>query len=100
MKLHHVWTEPISEFFKRIDECGGWPIGKKYVGFEHTDDRHAGFTDNVRCDGWWTTICSSDAYYLWKLSPEAKANWRQKIINDVARGLIGSMPHDDYYISK
>jgi len=96
-KLKHVWCEPLSNFFARIDECGGWPLGKQYVGFQHSDERLAGFTDTPRSDGWWTTICHVDDYYFWKLSDKAKANWKQKIINDTARNLIGSVPFDGYY---
>lgn len=60
-----------AEFFALIDECGGWPVGYGYVGFEHTESRAAGFCKSPRNTGWWTVIASADDYYLWKLSPEA-----------------------------
>lgn len=61
----------LEDFFVEIDKCGGWPLGFKFVGFEHTDERAAGFCNESHNTGWWTTIASSDDYYLWKLSPEA-----------------------------
>lgn len=58
-------------FFKLLDELGGWPLGYKFAGFEHTTEREAGFCNSSQNDGWWTVIASADDYYLWKLSPEA-----------------------------
>lgn len=60
-----------AEFFAHIDANGGWPLGYRYVGFVHSDDREAGFCNSPRNTGWWTVIASADDYYLWKLSPEA-----------------------------
>jgi len=60
-----------DEFFKLIDATGGWPAGYEYVGFEHTSERAAGFTNLNQNTGWWTTLNSQDDYYLWKLSPKA-----------------------------
>lgn len=60
-----------AEFFALIDECGGWPVGYSYVGFEHTESRDSGFCNSPRNTGWWTVIASADDYYLWKLSPAA-----------------------------
>lgn len=60
-----------DKFFALVDETGGWPLGFKYAGFEHTDERKAGFTNSPSNDGWWTVVATSDDYYLWKLSPEA-----------------------------
>jgi len=60
-----------DRFFAAIDATGGWPLGYKFVGFEHTDERAAGFCNSPYNDGWWTILASADDYYLWKLSPEA-----------------------------
>jgi hypothetical protein len=60
-----------EEFFAHIDANGGWPLGYRYVGFEHTESRKAGFCNSRQNTGWWTVVASSDDYYLWKLSPEA-----------------------------
>jgi hypothetical protein len=60
-----------AEFFAHIDANGGWPLGYRYVGFEHTDSRKAGFTNSPHNSGWWTVVASADDYHLWKLSPEA-----------------------------
>lgn len=59
-----------EQFFKMIDDTGGWPAGYKYAGFEHTDERLAGFTNSCVNSGWWTVVVNEDDYYLWKLSPE------------------------------
>ena len=77
--LNHRWGSRGHAFFKMIDECGGWPLGYQYAGFEHTDARLAGFCNSPHNDGWWTVVASADDYYLWKLSPKAL----QKIV-DVA----------------
>ena len=34
-KLNHKWCETNDRFFERIDACGGWPVGMRYVSFEH-----------------------------------------------------------------
>lgn len=60
-----------EDFFAAIDACGGWPLGYRFVGFEHTDERAAGFCNQSINTGWWTVVNSADDYYLWKLSPEA-----------------------------
>lgn len=60
-----------DEFFKMIDNTGGWPLGYQYVGFEHTEKRAAGFCTSPHNSGWWTVLASADDYYLWKLSPKA-----------------------------
>ena len=59
-----------DKFFRLIDSCGGWPVGYTHAGFEHTDERRAGFTNSSRNDGWWTVVATSDEYFIWKLSPE------------------------------
>lgn len=71
--LRHEWKSSGDEgaFFIRIDELGGWPVGYAFAGFEHTDERAAGFTNSHMNDGWWTVVASADDYYLWKLSPAA-----------------------------
>lgn len=60
-----------TQFFQMIDDTGGWPVGFAFVGFEHTDDRDAGFCNSSTNSGWWTVVASADDYYLWKLSPKA-----------------------------
>lgn len=83
--LHHkyAWAADDTKFFAHIDECGGWPVGYRYVGFSHTDEREAGFTNSQGNDGWWTVIADSDAYYLWKLSAEAKKRFADAVIKSV-----------------
>jgi hypothetical protein len=68
---HEGMSTKDFEFFAAIDAAGGWPVDYRYVGFEHTDTRAAGFCNSPANDGWWTVIASADDYYLWKLSPEA-----------------------------
>ena len=66
----HMGTSDAA-FFELIDKCGGWPVGYKYVGFEHTDERKAGFSNSPFNTGYWTTLFNVDDYYMWKLSPAA-----------------------------
>jgi hypothetical protein len=68
-----------DKFFTAIDAAGGWPLGYKFVGFEHTERRAAGFCNSPYNDGYWTVIATADDYYLWKLSPAAL----QRIVNSV-----------------
>lgn len=67
------------DFFQQIDATGGWPLGYQFVGFEHTDERAAGFSNDHRNTGWWTTLYSADDYYLWKLSPQAVARFAEAV---------------------
>jgi hypothetical protein len=60
-----------GEFFRHIDECGGWRHGYEFVGFSHTEGRQAGFCNSPKSDEFWTVLASVDDYYIWKLSPEA-----------------------------
>ena len=71
--LAHEWQSSgdTGAFFSQIDATGGWPVGFQYVGFEHTDERAAGFTNSPHNDGWWTVVAHADDYYLWKLSDAA-----------------------------
>lgn len=70
--LRHEYSSMSDDkFFASIDATGGWPVGFKYVGFEHTSERAAGFCNSPNNDGWWTVLASADDYYLWKLSPAA-----------------------------
>lgn len=69
--LRHVYCVDDAEFFTAIDAAGGWPVGFRFVGFEHTSERAAGFTDSPHNDGYWTVLASADDYYLWKLTPVA-----------------------------
>lgn len=75
--LHHVWTESDHDFFKRIDECGGWPVGFQYVAFYHDEERRCEFINEHVRNGWWTTIANADDYYWWKISDKAKATIRE-----------------------
>lgn len=59
----------MDSFFKRIDECGGWPVGAKWVTMTHSveDKRPCYFTSKEIRDEWNTSIYSDKDYYLWKL---------------------------------
>ena len=69
--LAHNWAADPAVFLAAVDATGGWPLGFKYAGFEHTSERDAGFCNSPHNDGWWTVVATADDYYLWKLSPEA-----------------------------
>lgn len=90
--LTHDWCMSLADFFKRIDECGGWPVGMRYVSFYHqveSNGRPCEFSNDERRDGWWTTVAEADQYYRWKLSPEAmekiEREIRRKISMEVFR---------------
>lgn len=76
-----AWSGESGTFFAAIDSSGGWPLGYKFVGFEHTDERAAGFTNSPHNDGWWTVVAGADDYYLWKLSPEALQRVADAVLN-------------------
>lgn len=84
--------EPLGVMFARIDECGGWPLGKKFLIVQHDiGKRHCYFLDRSVYDEWNSTLCSSDDYYESKLSPER----RQSIVNEgvkVAIRKLGGIP--------
>lgn len=82
-RLHHRLCETAAEFFQKIDERGGWPLDsdRDWVGFEHTSERRAGFTDKPYRTGKWTTLYHRDDYLWWKMSDARK----KKIAEDVRR---------------
>lgn len=86
--LHHTFMSSDNDFFRRIDECGGWPHDAKFVVMRHGCRSCYFSNDNVR-DGWNTTLYSSDDYYWWKLSEEAKethrSQARHKFANEMCR---------------
>jgi len=86
-QLCHEWCETDDSFFKKVDECGGWPLNKKYVMYHHSEDRRCEFADEYVRNGWWTTLYSTDDYYKWKLSKKAideiKLEARREIIREL-----------------
>lgn len=88
-RLHHVWCEPLAKFLARIDEFGGWPVGKKYVSFAHNDERECEFGNDYLRTGWWTTICDSDEYYRWKLSPQAIIAIKREVAGEIGATVMG-----------
>jgi hypothetical protein len=87
--LFYLWCEPKDDFFRRVEEYGGWPFNAKWVGTRHGCEvqRVCTFTDLEVRDEWYTSIYSADDYYEWKLSPER----RQKIKAEARNELIGSL---------
>lgn len=87
--LYHTHCESKDSFFRRIDDCGGWPVDKKYIQFYHdiSSNRPCKFANEYVRDEWWTTVADSDEYYQWKLSPEAieriKREGKQELIRAV-----------------
>lgn len=91
-KLYQLWGEKDEKFFARIDEYGGWPVGMKYVSFFHSGPdgpRKCEFGNEYLRTGWWTTIAEADDYYLWKLSPQAKAALKLEGRKEAIRALGG-----------
>lgn len=65
-----------EDFLAAIDATGGWPIGYTHVSFYHAADysgRYCKFTDHDLHTGWWTTVCTADDYYWWKISDAKKS---------------------------
>lgn len=85
--LYHNWCEPDEAFFKRIDEFGGWPLGMQYVSFYHMagGPRPCEFGNTELRNEWWTTICSADDYYYWKISDQFKKNLEEENRKKFAR---------------
>lgn len=89
-RLHHRRNDTDSEFFRRIEQYGGWPLedDQQYVGFEHTDERRAGFTDKPYSTGMWTTIYHRDDYLWWKISDRRKDKIARDIRNKFANEML------------
>lgn len=69
--IHKYPGMKLQDFFQAIDETGGWPVGYTHVSFYHAVENSGrvckfGMRD-LRLP-YWTTICTSDDYYYWKLS--------------------------------
>ncbi len=90
VELYHVGSEPIEDLFQRIDNCGGWPPNSSFIAVHHSlqKQRPCEFMDRKIRNPWWTTIATSDDYYLWKLSDEAIL----KIKNEARVELIEQIP--------
>lgn len=81
MEKKLTWSrESEDEFFKKIDALGGWPIQAKSVVIKHGFAPYDCYFSVVReiRDEWNTSLYTSDDYYLWKLSDEAKAKIRDE----------------------
>lgn len=91
--LRHAYAGLKTEdFFKHIDELGGWPLAYPYVGFAHSDQREAAFTMEPRHDGWWTTLYHRDDYLMWKLSPDALDRIFEAVRDDLSNRLRNQGP--------
>ena len=97
-QLFHVWMESDDAFFRRIDECGGWPVGPGFVTMRHCCERERPcyFSNVDSRDEWNTTIHSADEYYWWKISVGGKLKIQEKIVEsfkrEAARLTPGAMP--------
>jgi len=89
--LCHIWCEPLQSFFKRIDDLGGWPVNYKYVQFHHSDNRPCLFSNAYVRNEWWTTVCSSDDYYIYKLSETALNNLKNQAKQELISNLIAQL---------
>ena len=85
--IYYLGSDTMEEFFTRIDNCGGWPLGRKFLTVRHTteDERPCYFSDESIRDEWNTTMFSADEYYWWKMSDEAKEKHRKTIRREFAR---------------
>ena len=88
--LYHLLSDEDEEFFARVDEYGGWPLGMKYVSFFHSGPvgpRKCEFGNDYLRTGWWTTVYSSDDYYWWKISETRKLAFRKQILRELSHEL-------------
>lgn len=79
-----------GEFFALIDATGGWPVGYRYVGFEHTEERDAGFCNSPQNTGWWTVVADSDDYYMWKLSAAALQRIADAVVSSIRLSAVSA----------
>lgn len=90
--LYHLgMSDKQEDFFKRIDDYGGWPLGAKWVGYRHGMEQYrpCTFTDHEVRDEWYTSIYCADDYYEWKLSPERIQKIRDEARREIIRSLGG-----------
>lgn len=81
-----TWNrEGEDEFFNKIDQLGGWPPYAKSVVMVHGFSPFNCYFSESRevRDEWNSSVFTSDQYYYWKLSYEAKAK-----IQDEQRRLL------------
>jgi hypothetical protein len=72
-RLHYRSFDTDDQFFQRVEQYGGWPMDKLWVGFAHSDERECSFTDTNIRGGWHTSIFHRDSYLWWKMTPAMKA---------------------------
>ena len=94
--IHTNFLLKDEAFFELIDASGGWPVGYRYVSLYHDgpcgENRYCKFT-NVRLNTeWWSTICSSDDYYYWKLSSEKIRAIAVAVRSTIAHELLLNVP--------
>ncbi len=90
-KLYYCPGDTTEEFFKRIDECGGWPHNAKSLVYRHTGEleRSCYFsTLEFVGDEWNTTIYSSDEYYWLKISEDKKTKIKNCIEREFKNKLL------------
>lgn len=85
-RLHHRSFDSLDDFMRRVEQYGGWPMDKLWVGFAHSDERECSFTDtNVR-SGWHTSMYHRDQYLWWKMTPAMK--------NEIRKGHRNAFAHE------
>lgn len=88
--IHKYPAYKKEDFIEDIDSTGGWPVGFKYVSFYHSieyKDRYCKFGNRDLREPYWTTVISSDDYYWYKMSEEAKS----KVIDTARKQLISQL---------
>lgn len=90
-KLYYCVGDSTEVFFKRIEECGGWPHNAKSVVYRHTVELerpcYFSILKNVR-DEWNTSVYNSDEYYWWKISEDAKEKIKNSFWKEFKNKLI------------
>ena len=82
--LHCFADESDDDFFRRIDEFGGWPLDMEYVHVKRTieNKRPCWFSNKPIKDEWNTTQYSRDDYCWWKISSDKKKQIQRTYLNE------------------
>ncbi len=72
--------ESLDSIFRRLDAAGGWPAGKNYMIRMHgTEPFECEFSNVYAHTEWWSTVCSIDDYFWWKISD----SWKDKLKHQI-----------------
>jgi len=73
-----------ATLYDDIEKIGGWPMEYKYAGFNHSERREVGFTNNPEGNGWWTVVGNKDDYHLSRVSQERLDKYTERVCYEFA----------------